>query len=414
MKLKIALNTVCQLIAKFATTFSMLLVTVLVTRYLGDQTMGEFAIVLTFVGTFFVLTDFGMNSILVKEFVKKDANSEKIFSKVFVFKLFYGLFLMFVSWLILAFLPYSREIKVSILIASPVILLQSLANVPNVIFQSYLKYEKRLIASVVGSIFAVISIMALIYTDTANLYSLSLFYALSIFVVFIIAFILVKDYFSTRHKLVDVGYYKNLFILSLPIGLSLVVNMLMMYADRWILSIYSSPESVGIYYIAFKVFEVIIIVPTFFMNALYPVMIKTHDNSFNSYKKLMTKSISSLILVAVITSFIVYLTADFLFVLVWGSSMLPAGTVLTILGLGLIFFFTTAPLNWMLLVEKKQKYLIYVYSIAFLFNLVLNLIFIPQYDYIAAATTTVFTEFIVLLLLIMALKFGKPSEKKLS
>lgn len=65
------------------------------------------------------------------------------------------------------------------------------------------------------------------------------------------------------------------------------------------------------------------------------------------------------------------------------------------------FFFLSALFWHGLIIYGKQKYLISVYVIGAIFNLVTNIIFIPRYSYIAAATTTVVSEALVLALLIV-------------
>jgi O-antigen/teichoic acid export membrane protein len=71
-----------------------------------------------------------------------------------------------------------------------------------------------------------------------------------------------------------------------------------------------------------------------------------------------------------------------------------------ILLLSLPFFFTTSFLQWVLITLEKQKYLMYVYLFSTLLNIVLNIIFIPQFSYLASATITLMSEALVFVFLI--------------
>jgi len=66
---------------------------------------------------------------------------------------------------------------------------------------------------------------------------------------------------------------------------------------------------------------------------------------------------------------------------------------------GAVFFFLSSPLTWVLVVKNRQGVLPFLYGFALLFNVILNIIFIPQYNYLASAVITVLTEFLVLAVL---------------
>jgi len=74
-------------------------------------------------------------------------------------------------------------------------------------------------------------------------------------------------------------------------------------------------------------------------------------------------------------------------------------------------FFLSALIWHLLIIYGKQKLLIYIYAAGALFNLILNLFLIPIYGFIAAAATTVISEFLILILLLRALKVSNLSRR---
>ena len=52
---------------------------------------------------------------------------------------------------------------------------------------------------------------------------------------------------------------------------------------------------------------------------------------------------------------------------------------------------------WILIAARKQHALVYIYGGSMVFNIALNMVFIPQYGYMAAAWITVASEALVLL-----------------
>jgi len=65
---------------------------------------------------------------------------------------------------------------------------------------------------------------------------------------------------------------------------------------------------------------------------------------------------------------------------------------LTILGLAMATMFFGNIFGFVLVAQKQQHFLLKLYSALALFNIIANLIFIPQFGAIAAAWTTVITE----------------------
>ena len=56
--------------------------------------------------------------------------------------------------------------------------------------------------------------------------------------------------------------------------------------------------------------------------------------------------------------------------------------------------------------ENHHKKLLLIYLAGFIFNLVLNLIFIQKFSYIGSAYITALTELVVLILLVKGLKIN--------
>jgi O-antigen/teichoic acid export membrane protein len=70
-------------------------------------------------------------------------------------------------------------------------------------------------------------------------------------------------------------------------------------------------------------------------------------------------------------------------------------------------------LQWALITLGKQKYLMMVYLFSTLLNIALNVVFIPQFSYVACATITLLSEGIVFIfLLTQFLKYRIILERK--
>jgi O-antigen/teichoic acid export membrane protein len=70
---------------------------------------------------------------------------------------------------------------------------------------------------------------------------------------------------------------------------------------------------------------------------------------------------------------------------------------LRVLALSAPFFFLTNLTMWLLITLGKQKILALIYGVSMILNILLNMVFIPHYGYMAAAWITLVSESILLI-----------------
>jgi len=184
-----------------------------------------------------------------------------------------------------------------------------------------------------------------------------------------------------------------------------------MRADSILLSVLRIPhqisniEAVGVYALPYKFFEVILVLPTFLMNSIYPLMLRKCEEGTQSFSLFFKKILISMGLAGLLVSFISFtivlsFVSPDLINSVFGKEFLDSKFILLILSGGLIFFFLTQPLSWYLVIKGKQKILPIIYLVASLFNITLNVFLIPIYGYFASSVITISSELLILCLLI--------------
>ena len=89
--------------------------------------------------------------------------------------------------------------------------------------------------------------------------------------------------------------------------------------------------------------------------------------------------------------------------LLTGGGFLGASQSLRILALGFPAYFVSALLMWILVGKGRYKTLLIVYTLGLIANLLLNFILIPQFSFYGASATTVISEYLILLLLLVSL-----------
>jgi len=398
MKVKIVKNTIFQVLGKIFGSASTLVVTYLVARNYGVSGYGSYTEIMAYVTLFYMVTDFGMNAVVVRE---SDGNEKEWFSNLLGLRIFWAMGLMFLALAVVVFLPYdsiemkgfSDSVKVGIVFGSGMILVQSLVTTFNGVFQKFLDYGGLFIASFGGGVLTIV--MVYLFSEIgAPIYLVVLGQVAGGVGVVVISYFLARKYVKNIRIVVDFEKWKKILVPALPLGAVLVFNLVYFRVDTLILTFYKGSEAVGIYGLGYKFFEFVLSLPTFFMNSVYPMMIKAAKENRERVKGMVEGSFVFLFLGSVGISLMGWFLAPYI-IDFFGGGFEESVLVLRLLLLGLPFFFLSNLFMWYLIVLKKQGVLVYIYGVGMIFNVAANLIFIPRYSYIASSVITGLSELLV-------------------
>jgi len=412
----VAKNTLIQIFGKLITASSTLLVTMLVARRFGPQGFGMFTIMTTFPTLFWIMVDFGFNQIAVREIVRDRKQAQRYFSNLLLLR--FGLAVIFASLalIILRSLPYSPLIKLGTAINLLSIFVMSVFLSVQMLFQAQLAYELQAISQIAGSASSLILVLLFIYLGKGILpVALSSLWGYTVMAA--VATLMVRRFIRFRQIRLDAQVARSLFFSTLPVGLALIFNVFDFKVDSLMLSFLPLPlgqennAAVGYYGSAFKVFEVILSLPFFFVSSLYPILVKKFERSFSEGWHLFRKSAVVLSSLSIVVLFGGLILAPWIIKIVAGMRFASSVPALKILLLGLPFFFLTSLLGHCVMALGRQKTLPGIYGAATVLNILLNYIFIPRFSFSAAAAVTGITEVFVLLCLSWVLAASKRTAR---
>ncbi len=407
---KVIYNTSSQIVAKIISALVTFLVTILISNSLGETGYGDFTKIFVFIGYFYTLADFGLNAVYIK--ITKSPKDQLHYLKTLLgqrlvlagtltlLAIVTSMFLPFNSSTLIGF---SSLVKLGIVLASATIITQSLLTTANAYFQKNLHYDLSALAVICGSLVILTStIIASLTTRSLLAYTAAyvaggLTFAISAF------FLIYKREKQLIYPLFSKVANKLFTKEAWPIGTALILNLVYFRIDVIILSTTRSTSEVGVYGLAYQFFEASLAVPIFFANSLYPLLATSYQQSRQVFKSQVKSWILILLALSLALSFALFLGA-YLIPIIYQGRFQGSVAALQILSLGMPLFFLSALFWHLLILYGKQKYLILIYGCGAFFNLLANLIFIPRNGYLAAATVTVVSEGIVLLLLIIFLR----------
>ncbi len=402
----VAKNTVFQFLGKVVTMAISMAVTATLTRNYGVEGYGIFSLIVGFPALFYIISDFGFNAIATRDLSVKESQINEYLGNIILIRLIISAFLILLAGGILYFFNYPLQVKFGILIGLFTILTTALYSTSNIGFQVKLRYDLSNIANSVGTLIVPIVIALMIFYKTPVFY-IGLANVLSGFATVLLCYYMLSKLgiypkFSYNSKLVS-----SLVRSSFPIGLMFIFSQINFKADSIMLSVLPLPgelglsniQAVGVYGLPYKIFEVALVVPTFFMNSVYPIMVRHLAHSKEKLLRTFKKVMLTLFIAGGLCGLVGILFSDFAISVLGGSGFGPSVDVLKIL-LGFMFiFYLTQPIAWLIVTLGGQKYLPYIYFIASVVNLSLNYILIPRYSFFASANITWISELVILVLL---------------
>jgi len=403
---KIAANTIYQLGGKGFSILANIAIIALITRSLGVAQFGEYVLVTTVPTFLYLFGDFGLNAVFLRE-VSKDNHHLAKFGSLLSLRMVLAAATLLLGLAYAYFYPHAPLIRLGIIIALTTVFTQGILVSLNALFQHNLRYDLSVLANISAHVVSVI-LVVWGFLNQAGFLFFVLAWVATYFIVAAMSVLLSGKVAEKPQLSWDRPWVRRLFWSAFPIGLMLIFSQINSMADVFLLRALDSAEAVGIYRLGYKVFENILPVPIFFVNALYPIMLADHKQSLTLLYRRLRQSTLALLVAAVASVLVVFPLADFLISILGGEGFSASSLVLRILVLSLPLFFVTAPLQWFLITVGKERVLPWIYASAAVLNVGLNIAFIPRYSYFASITATIASEILILvLLLFQTVRFRK-------
>lgn len=387
---KIFQQTFWQIVGKIVTSLSTFIILGIVARIYGESGTGVFTLTLTYLAIFYLLSDFGFNAHVLRKLKVKSKKLKVEWQKLLGTRLIWSIILVALAVGILPLWPFATpEFSKAVIFGSLAIVAAGVFSTTNLIFQSQLRYDLSVLASSLGTI---LSLALFIYLSLLKwpIPLLLSAHMLGWMAVALIALALVRKLLQKMTPIYDIQYAKYLFKQSWPIAATLAVNVVYFRADSFMIAYFKSVSEVGIYNVAYSVFQSALILPTFIMNSYYPLMLKSLAGI-----KLVGFGLLGLASIGTVTTLIF---APLVINILTAGGFEGSVQSLQILSLGFPAYFLSALLMWLLVLRGKYNQMLLIYTLGLIFNLILNFIYIPQYSFLAASWITVISEYLILLM----------------
>ncbi|MEA3249144.1 MAG: flippase [Patescibacteria group bacterium] len=394
IKRSIAGNTAFQMGGKVVATGLGLLTVGIMTRYLGTDGYGQFIIVLTFLQFFAIAAGFGLPLTMTRLISREGADERRLVSNIFAMRLVSGLVIFAAAPLVALAFPYPHAVKIGIAVGTFSFLALALSETIKGIMQKHLTTWKssisemtsRLImfgcvAGAVASGFGLLAFVAAL--AVSNVVQFAMTYA-----------------FARKHGPIGLKFerpvWKKTLIETWPIGVSILFNLIYLKGDIVIMSVMRTQSEVGLYGAAYKVLDVITVVPYIFMGLALPLLTRAWSNDdFAGFRRKLSMSFDFLAMIAVPLLFGGIAVSSDLMALIAGEDFRASGIYVAILMVGALAVYWQSLYAHAFVAMGRQRDFIWIYAANAALSLALYIVLIGRYGGLGAAAVTALGELFV-------------------
>ena len=222
-----------------------------------------------------------------------------------------------------------------------------------------------------------------------------------------------REFIDDLPKKPDMSLLKEMVNESYPLMLNHFLATIFFQIDIVILQAIKGAITVAQYSTSYKWLLALNIIPSFFTQALFPLMSRQAEEDKEKLKQTYRFGIKLMVALALPIAVGFTVLANLLTLILAGASYLPNGAI------ALMIMIWSIPIGWMnsltqyaLIALNLQRYITWAFFLAVSFNIITNIIFIPMYGFKAAAVTTILSE--AMLLIPFAILMNRGLEQRIN
>ena len=388
---RIAKNTAVLFSSQIISYILLFFSTIYMARYLGTEGFGILSLALAITGIYAIFADLGLNTFTVREVSKDRSLSNKYLVNISIIKVFLSFLTLFITYLTVTTINYSQEVSSVIYIIILSIIFSSFTGIFNSIFQAHEKIKYQSVSNILNGIIMFVIVLFAIYNNL-GLLTFATIYLISSVVILVYSFTIYSLKFHVPKLEVDPKFWKPTLTEAWPFGLSGLFATVYVWIDTFLLSIMVGDAIVGIYSAAYRIITFLLFIPIIFNTVIFPLMSTFFISSKSSLKTTLNKYFKLMLIISIPMGVAITILSDKIILLIFGSNFTGSIIALQILIWATVLIFINSPFVQLMQAVNHQMTLTKIGAICMFENIILNLLLIPHFSYIAASFITVFTE----------------------
>lgn len=394
-KQTVAKNTLWLAVSNIGGRLIKAAIIVYAARILGAAEWGIFSYAVTITAFLTVFTDFGINSILVRNSTRTDDPDErrKILSTSFFLKL---AMLTFGVLLILFVAPRLTRLEgvESILpVVALILIFDSLREFGFALNKVFEKMEKEAALFIFTNI-AIVVFGFIFLSKAPTVKSFAYAYAIGTGLGAIATGIVLREKLKGLISSFNKKLTKTILFSAWPFAISGVLGVLMINTDILLIGNMLSADDVGLYSAADRIIQILYVLPSVFATSMLMTFSRLANRDNQKMRVVTEKIISLTLLAAIPISIGGFILGKEIVVFLFGGGYVGAALAFKILMLTLMVNFPSVIISNIIFSYDRQKSLIVNSALGGGINLVLDLIFIPIWGIAGSALVTLVAQLV--------------------
>jgi O-antigen/teichoic acid export membrane protein len=380
------------------------LLALVVSRQLGPALFGVFSFLTTAVVAANCFSNLGLDTWMVREVTKTPSQGKKALSNILGLKIGTSLITIILVFLIFRTTDLPQTTLSLLYILSISLLFNTISQTlwhygncfKEFFYHSILWAASNIIKAGLG-----ISLVLSFHDLKPLIFGIVVAEAITL----ILSFYVVRYRFGSFVPEFNFAVWKDFMARSSPIAFGMIFSVLYFRLDILMLQLMTDEKMVGYYSAAYKLFEVVAVLPHSFMLVLFPTLVEEYHSNHSQFKSRFKRVLATYSLIGVGFALVLFGFSNEIIMLIYGSFFYLSVDMLNILSLAIPLFFINFLLSNILIASGRERVNAWNLMGASVLNVILNFIWIPLYGGLGAAWATLFCE--VALIMVLALQVKK-------
>jgi O-antigen/teichoic acid export membrane protein len=385
-------------------------------RALGPADAGSFATAIAAAGIFEIIANFGLDILIVREVSQDRTQASRYLLNTSILRVAAGFVAALpVAVLVLGANLFSNPFTPAEIAAIAFIMLGMVfSGMSKGVTGLFYVYEKAEIPATMTTLTTILRVglgvaALLLGFGFVGLAAVSI--VVNIVTLVLLAILARRNFELPGPWRVEWGLQRRMVRLGWPLMLIHLLQTIFISIDIYLLRVMldNGEEVVGWYNSAYKWFNALQIVPSFFTLALFPIISREIQRSMDAARRMYALSLKLMLLLALPIAATITFLAEILVRIVGGAEFLPHGAIaLQIVIWAIPIGWLNSVTNYVLIALGLERMQPRAFAVAVTFNIIANLLFIPYFTYQAAGVTTVLSEVVLLLVFAYYLRQRMP------
>lgn len=389
-------NTSWLFIERLVRLVVVLFTGIYVARHLGPEEFGQLSYATGFVGLFFAFVSMGLDEIVVRDLVREPERRDEILGTAFTLKLI-GVLTLLLLVIISSWAKGMEGVTANLVLVIALAELFRVFSTTDFYFLATVKAKRSMQVQMAQVLVTAVAKICLVLMDAALIW-FGVVYILEAAVLsigYVIAY--KKEGLNIRKWRTDYKLMRTLLGESWPLIIYGIALLVQAKIDQVMIGDILTKEKgegyanaeVGQYSVALKMIEAIGFLPVIIQKSLAPAVTAAKVRDQKLYEERLLNQYRLMFLVFLVTAIPLYIVAEPLITLLYGEDFAPAGFLLSLFAIRLLFTNMGMAKSSFIANESLFRYSLITALLGAIINIAMNYFFIPTYEAKGAILATI-------------------------